>query len=88
MNDRIPPELELLPDGSFRPRQPPLAVRVFRWAVVVALLAAGLALAAFLLWFALVLIPVAIVAGLIAWLAFRYQLWRANKSGNRNVWRP
>jgi hypothetical protein len=51
-------------------------------------LAVMLALAAFALWFALVLIPVAIVAALIAWLAFRYQLWRTGRSANRNVWRP
>jgi fatty acid desaturase len=86
MSDRVPPELDLLPDGSFRPRRPPLAARIFRWAVVVALLAVALALAAFALWFALVLIPVAIAAGLIAWLAFRYQLWRAGRSGARNPW--
>ena len=88
MSDRVPPDLDLLPDGSFRPRQAPLAARVFRWALVVASLAVMLALAAFALWFALVLIPVAIVAGLIAWLAFRYQLWRTGRSVNRNVWRP
>jgi hypothetical protein len=88
MIDRVPPELDLLPDGSFRPRRPPLAARVFRWAVVVALLAVTLALAALALWFALVLIPVAIVAGLIAWLAFRYQLWRGGKSGGGKIWRP
>jgi hypothetical protein len=87
MSDRVPPELDLLPDGSFRPRRPPLAARVFRWAVVVALLAVTLALAALALWFALVLIPVAIVAGLIAWLAFRYQLWRGGKPSVRNPWR-
>lgn len=88
MNDRLPPEIDLLPDGSIRPRQPPLAARVFRWAVVVALFAGALALAAVALWFALILIPVAIGAGLIAWLAFRYQLWRAGRSVNRDVWRP
>jgi hypothetical protein len=87
MSDRTPPDLDLLPDGSFRPRQPPLAARVFRWAVVVALLAGALALAAVALWFALVLIPVAIGAGLIAWLAFRYQLWRAKRSGGGRNWR-
>jgi hypothetical protein len=88
MSDRVPPDLDLLPDGSFRPRRPPLAVRVFRWAVIVALLAGALALAAVALWFALVLIPVAIGAGLIAWLAFRYQLWRAGRSGGGRSWRP
>ena len=88
MSDRVPPDLDLLPDGSFSPRRPPLAARIFRWAVVIALLAVTLALAAFALWFALVLIPVAIVAGLIAWLAFRYQVWRAGKSGTRGPSRP
>jgi hypothetical protein len=88
MSDRLPPELDMLPDGSFRPRQPPIAARIFRWAVVIALLAAALVVAALALWFALLLIPVAIGAGLIAWLAFRYQLWRAGRSlDSRNVWR-
>jgi hypothetical protein len=87
MSDRVPPDLDLLPDGSFRPRRPPLAARIFRWAVVIALLAGALALAAVALWFALVLIPVAIGAGLIAWLAFRYQLWRRGRSGGGRVWR-
>ncbi len=88
MSDRLPPELDMLPDGSLRPRQPPLAARVFRWAVIIALLAGALAIAAVALWFALVLIPVAIAAGVIAWLAFRYQVWKAGRSaGARNVWR-
>jgi hypothetical protein len=79
----------MLPDGTFRPTQPPIAVRVFRWAAIIALLAGGLALAALALWFALILIPVVIGAGLIAWLAYRYQIWRAGRGpGNRNVWRP
>jgi hypothetical protein len=46
--------------------------------------AAALALAALALWFALILIPIVLVAGLIAWLAFRYQIWRAG----RGAWRP
>ena len=88
MSDRLPPELDMLPDGSVRPTQPSIAVRVFRWALIVALLAGALAVAAVALWFALLLIPVAIGAGLIAWLAFRYQLWRASRSPGRHVWRP
>ena len=88
MSDRIPPELDLLPDGSFRSRQPPFAARVFRWAVIVAVLAGALALAALALWFALVLIPIVLGAAVIAWLALRYQLWRARRSSDRNdVWR-
>jgi hypothetical protein len=89
MSDRHPPDLDLLPDGTVRPRRPPVAARVFAWALVIALLTAALAVAALALWFALLLIPLAIGAGLIAWLALRYQLWRAGRTtGNRNVWRP
>jgi fatty acid desaturase len=83
MSDRMPPELELLPDGSYRPRRPPVAARIFAWAMVIAVVAAALALAAFALWFALILIPVVVVAGLIAWLAFRVQVWRAAR---RDPW--
>jgi fatty acid desaturase len=79
----MPPELELLPDGSYRPRRPPVAARIFAWAIAIAVVAAALALAAFALWFALILIPVVVVAALIAWLAFRYQVWRA-----RGRWQP
>ena len=81
MSDRRPPEIELLPDGSYRPRRPPIAGRIFAWAVVIAVAAGALAVAAFVLWFALILIPVVVVAGLIAWLAFRYQLWRSRQRG-------
>jgi hypothetical protein len=81
MSDRRPPEIELLPDGSYRPRRPPIAARIFAWAIVIAVAAGALAVAAFALWFALILIPVVVVAALIAWLAFRYQLWRARQRG-------
>lgn len=76
----MPPELDLLPDGSYRPRRPPVSSRIFAWAIVVAVVAAALVAAALALWFALILIPVMVVAGLIAWLAFRYQVWRAGQS--------
>jgi fatty acid desaturase len=81
MSDRRPPEIELLPDGSYRPRRAPVAARIFAWAIVIAVVAGALAVAALALWFALILIPVVLVAGLIAWLAFRYQLWRARQRG-------
>ena len=65
-------------DGSFaEPRGPaPLATRIFRTAILIATLAAGLAIAAFAVWFALLLIPIALAAGAIAWVAWRFQLWR------------
>jgi hypothetical protein len=83
----MPPEIELLPDGSYRPRRPPIAARIFAWAAVIAVVALALVVASFALWFALILIPVVVVAGAIAWLAFRYQVWRAGVSGQRDGWR-
>ena len=91
MSDRVPPELDMLSDGSFRtPPRPPILTRVFIWAAVVAVIAGGLALAAFALWLALLLVPVALAAGGIAWLAFRFQLWRARGAleRRRDLWRP
>jgi len=87
MSDHRPPELDLLPDGSYRPRRPPVAARIFAWAVVIAAGAAAMALAAFALWIALILIPVVVLAGLIALLAFRYQVWRAGATVRRDPWR-
>jgi len=84
MSDRTPPELDLLPDGSYRPRRPPIASRIFAWAVVIAAVAAAVAVAAFALWIALIMIPVVLAAGVIAWLAFRFQLWRA--TSRRDPW--
>lgn len=68
-------------DGTFRtppqPARPPLASRIFFWAVLVAVAAAALSIAAFALWIALIILPVALGAAVIAWLAFRFQVWRA-----------
>lgn len=86
----MPPELDMRADGSFRaPQRPPIMTRIFIWAVVVAFIAGGLAAAAFALWLALFLVPVALLAAVIAWLALRFQLWRArgSVSRQRDVWR-
>ncbi len=79
MSDHRPPEIELVPDGTYRPRRTPIATRIFAWAIVIAIIAGAFSVAALALWFALILVPVVVVAGLIAWLAFRYQLWRARQ---------
>ena len=52
-------------------------------AVIVAVLAGAVAVAALALWVALALIPIALVAGVIAWAAIRFQLWRSGRSGGR-----
>lgn len=90
MTDRRPPELEMRIDGSFdAPPRPPVMTRIFIWAAVVAVIAGGLAAAAFALWLALFLVPIALLAGVIAWLAFRFQLWRARGTmqQRRDLWR-
>jgi 4-hydroxybenzoate polyprenyltransferase len=90
MQNRRPPELDMNPDGSFRtPPRPPLALRIGAVALVIAVLTGALAAAVLVFWFALALIPIAIVAALIAWVAFRIQLWRIRRSarGQRAVFR-
>jgi hypothetical protein len=90
MSNHVPPQLDMLPDGSFRaPPRPPVLTRIFIWAAVIAVLTGGLAVAAFALWITLILLPVAVAAALIAWLAFRFQLWRAGGSigSQRDLWR-
>ena len=70
-------DIDMNADGSFvDPPAPGLAERILRGALIAAVLAAGLAIAMLALWFALILIPVAIGAALIAWAAWRWRVWR------------
>ncbi len=70
--------LDMTPTGEFhKPPRLPLSVRVLGIAVAVAAIAMALAVGALALWFALILIPVALAAATVAWLAWRYRLWRA-----------
>lgn len=81
MPDRYRLEIDMGPDGSFRETgKPSLAARIFFWAVVVATVVGSIVVAALALWVALALIPLAIAAALVAYLAFRFQLWRAGGS--------
>ena len=72
--------IDMTPDGRFiDPPRTPLITQVFRAAILVAVIAAGIALAALAMWFALMLIPVALAAGVIAWAAWRWQMWRLRR---------
>jgi hypothetical protein len=85
MPDRKKILIDMTPDGDFvEPPTPPLTERIGRWAFVIAVLAGGLAAAVLMLWFALALIPVAIGAALVAWVAFRFQVWRIRRSFPRD----
>ena len=81
MADRYRLEIDMRPDGSFRePAKPPLAARIFFWAILVATITGAAVIAALALWVALALVPLAIGAAIVAYLAFRLQLWRAGGS--------
>jgi membrane protein YdbS with pleckstrin-like domain len=75
-----PPILEMTLDGGFvgppPNAKPPLGTRVLVWAAVIAAIAMSCAVAVFALWLLAVLIPVALVAAVIAYGVFRYQMWR------------
>ncbi|HEY0183879.1 MAG TPA: hypothetical protein VGC09_13815 [Rhodopila sp.] len=78
-------------DGEFvSPRTVPLSTRIFMWAIVVAVIAGALSIAAFALWLALLILPVALGAAVVAWAVFRYRIWRIQRSmaTQQNVWRP
>ena len=73
-------QLDMTPDGQFRtPPRPPITAKIFAGAVLVAVVAGGLAFAAFALWIALLLVPVVILAVLVAVLTLRFRLWQARR---------
>jgi len=78
-------------DGEFvAPPRQPVGSRVMIWAIIVTALAGTLAIAAFALWLLLMILPIIIGAGAIAYAIYRVQLWLAGGSvrGQRNIWRP
>lgn len=80
----------MLIDGTFRtPPRPSLPMRIAGIAIIVAVTAGTLAVALLALWFAVALIPIAVIAAIIAWAAIRFQLWRSGRryDGPRDVFR-
>jgi hypothetical protein len=91
MNQRRPPELDMTIEGEFvAPPTAPVSSRILMWAVVIAIIAGALSLAAFALWLALLILPVALGAALVAWAMVRYRIWRLQREvrGQRGLWRP
>ena len=86
---RSGPQLDMTPDGQFVEPPPETASeKLLRYGAMVAVLAGLAAASALALWVALALIPVAIVAGLVAYAAFRWRLWRLGRSGGVQSRRP
>lgn len=83
-------EIDMTPDGRFLPPPRthglPLTAKVGAIAAMVAAVAGAIAIAALALWVALMVIPVVLVAGVVAYGAFRFQMWRAR--GRNAVWMP
>ena len=78
-------------NGEFvSPPTAPISSRILAWAIVVAVIAGALAVAALALWAALIILPVAFGAALVAWAMFRYRVWRAQRAmgGPRGALRP
>lgn len=94
MNNRRSPELDMTLTGEFvdPPRQPKLGSimpRLIFWAIVIAIIAGALAIAALALWLAMLLLPVVLIAGVVAYALHRFQSWRMHHSisSHRNLWR-
>ena len=86
---REKPVLDMTADGRFRtPLKPPIAARIAATALVVAVIAGGLAVAAIALYVASLRIPVVLGAGLVAYAAFRFQLRRRSPAGPVRSYRP
>lgn len=89
MNQRIPPVIDMTPDGRFRPEPPrpnllrgtPLSFRIMVGAVVVAAVTLAAIVAVFALWVLALLIPVAAGAALIAYLSLKWRRWQRGRAG-------
>ncbi len=66
------------------PRRLPLSTRVFAWAVLAAVIGGALVIAALALWFVMMILPFVLGAAAVAYMAYRYKVWR---SGNAMTWR-
>ena len=80
-------QLDMTPDGQYRtPRRAPITTQILAGAVLVAVIAGGLAFAAFALWIALLLVPVVILAVLVAVLTLRFKLWQARRAAGNGTY--
>lgn len=83
---RRPVVIDMTPEGEFR--DPPPAgpmdrflARAGGWAALAAIVATGMVVAALAFAALAVLVPVALGAGLVAWLAFRWRMYRLRRQG-------
>lgn len=78
--NRIPPTLDMTPEGGFRqlpPRGPSLSFKVLLTSVLIAIVAGAIAIAAFALWVVSLMLPVVVIAGAVAWGMLRLRRWQS-----------
>ncbi len=83
------PTIDMTPDGRIRTRTvfAPGAMKLTGVAALVAVVAGSLAVAALALWLALTLVPIALAAGLVAWVLFKIQRWQGRRAGPVDLYR-
>lgn len=78
------PIIEMTLEGDFvsppTPPSPPLGVRIMMWAVVAAVVALSALIVALTIWFMAMLLPVILIAAVIAWIVVRFQVWRGSRT--------
>ena len=81
---RPPQVIDMRLDGSFpqAPRGVPISFKLMVTAIAVAGLASFVAVAALAVWVLSMVVPVAIVAGLMAWATLRFRQWQARRRGS------
>jgi hypothetical protein len=73
--------IDMTLEGEFvAPPAPPIGARIMLWAIVAMVLAVTVLIVAVTFWFVVMILPLVLAAALIAYLAFRYQLWRTGGS--------
>lgn len=74
MRARVPQTIDMTPAGEFVDAPgSPWALKLGVGAAIVAAVTGVIAVGALLLWVAMLLLPVAILAGVVAYVAFRFQ---------------
>ena len=83
MRPRVPQTIDMTPAGDFVGASRPNVSSNSLWPLKLGLAAAALAavagviaVGAVVLWIAMMLLPVALMAGLVAYAAFKFQVWR------------
>lgn len=73
--------IEMTLEGEFvSPPRPPIGARIMIWAIVAMVLSVAVLIVALTFWFVVMILPLVLAAALVAYLAFRYQVWRGGRS--------